>query len=299
MVWPFSKMAIVPIPLFEQWLTAKGLKPRSIQNYFYYFNRFQDKRFNQATVSRFLADPSHRNTIARAFIKNLKECMLRNHQELGLDTQYHQEISDVYFPGMTGRKQQRLVDPLSEEEIFQIEQALDGEHLKLMHLVTYYGGLRLGEMTKLRLNSFNWTTWKQTPEKMGEVRVFGKGDKEGIAILPAHLMKRIANFINANSIRYKGIDSKLFQLGASSFQKHLNKAGLKTGITKIKEDGSIQEETRVHPHRLRHSRAHHLLLKGMDIRYIKDVLRHSSIQSTQIYTKLSTQEIKDKLQALT
>lgn len=284
--------------MFDQWLRNKSLKDRSISNYFYYFNRFRYPRFNQESVSRFLADGAHRNTISRAFIKNLKECMLRNHAELGIDPHYYKEISDVYFPGMSGRKKSRLVNPLSLEEIKLLEATLETEELKLMLLVAYNAGLRLGELIKIRINSFNWGIWKMNPEKMGEVRVFGKGDKEGIALVPRDLMKRLAAFINSNTSSFKGVDSKLFNLGPSSFQKHLATAGLRSGITQKKADGSIIEETRVHPHKLRHSYAHSLLKKDVDIRYIKEALRHSSIQSTQIYTQLSTKELAEKLESV-
>lgn len=291
-------MAVIQLGVFEQWLKNKGLKERSIKNYLYYFNRFNFPRFNQDSVSRFLSEEPHRNTIARAFIKNLQECMLRNSKELGIDSYYYKEISDVYFPGMTGRKKKRLINPLSEKQIDLLEKALDTEELKLMLLVCYKAGLRLGGLMSVKINSFNWEVWKSDPERMGEVRVIEKGDKEGIALIPADLMKRIANFINSNTTQYNGIDSKLFRLGSSSFQKHLHNAGIKSGITHIKENGDIVEETRVHPHKLRHSYAHNLLMKGVDIRYIKEALRHSSIQSTQIYTELNTRELAEKLQSI-
>lgn len=291
-------MAIIPVDIFESWLRSKGLKERSIKNYFYYFNRFRYPKFNQESVSKFLAEGAHRNTIARAFIKNLMECMLRNSQELGIDAQYYKEIADVYFPGMTGRRKQRLINPLSEAQIDLLEKTLETEQLKIMLLLCYHAGLRLGELMKIRINSFNWVAWKGAPEKMGELRVFGKGDKEGIALVPNELMKRIGNFINGHTSQYKGIDSRLFNIGPSSFQKYLHRAGLKSGITQIKEDGKILEETRVHPHKLRHSYGHNLIIKGVDIRFIKEALRHASIQSTQIYTKLSTKELMEKLESI-
>jgi len=288
---------MIPLNLFEQWLLNKGLKERSIKNYVYYFNRFNHKRFNQEAVSRFLSEKGHRNTIARSMLINLKECMSRNHKELKIDPYYYKEINDVYLPSITGRKGQKLINPLAEEQILLLETAMETEQLKIMVLICYHAGLRLGELIKIKVNSFNWDLWKKKLESMGEVKVFGKGDKEGIALLPAVLMKRISQFIRSNPDQYKGIDSRLFSIGASSFQKYLHAAGLKSKITQIKEDGSILEETRVHPHKLRHSYAHNLLIKGVDIRYIKEALRHSSIQSTQIYTRLSTKELKEKLES--
>lgn len=289
---------MIPLNIFDQWLRNKGLKERSIKNYIYYFNRFRYQKFNQEAVSRFLSEPGHRNTIARSFLVNLKECMLRNHQELQIDPYYYKEIGDVFLPQITGRKKSKLINPLSEEEIMLLEAAMETEQLKIMLMVCYQAGLRLGELIKIRLNSFNWDLWKKDPESMGEVKVFGKGDKEGIALLPVPLMKRISAFVRSNTENYKGIDSRLFSIGASSFQKYLHAAGLKSKITQLKGDGSILEETSVHPHKLRHSYAHNLMMKGVDIIFIKEALRHSSIQSTQIYTQLNTKKLKEKLQAV-
>ncbi len=286
---------LVPINLFEDWLTNKGLKERSIKNYIYYFNKFRDHKFTQESVSRFLSDKSNRNTIARAFLINFKECLLINSNELEIDPYYYKEINDVFLPKITGRSKTRLINPLSEEEINILEKALPTEQLKIMLLTTYYAGLRLGEMIKIRVNSFNWEVWKIDTEKMGEVRVFGKGDKEGIAILPSFIMARISKYIRSEAEKYRALDSRLFNIGPRSFQRYLQLAGLKCGITKTNEKKEIIPETSVHPHKLRHSYAHNLLMKGVDIRYIKDALRHSSIQSTQIYTQLSKEELKDKL----
>ncbi len=289
---------VISQDVFESWLKNKGLKERTIKNYFYYFGKFDFPRLNQEAISQFFSEHTNRNTIARAFIKNLKECMLRNHAALNIDSYYLKEINDVYFPGITGRNKARLINPLAEKQIFLLEKAFNTEQLKLMLLICYTAGLRLGELIKIRINAFNWETWKQSPDKRGEVRVFGKGDKEGIALLPTDLMKRIAIFINSNQDDFKGIDSKLFSIGERSFQVHLQKAGIKSGITKIGENGDIIDETRVHPHKLRHSHAHNLLMKGLDIRFIKESLRHSSIQSTQIYTHVSKRELSDKLDSL-
>ena len=286
---------LIPVNLFEEWLSNKGLKERSIKNYLYYFHKLKYPKFTQESISRFLSEKSNRNTIARAFLVNLKECMLVNSNELKIDPYYYKEINDVMLPKITGRSSKKLINTLSFEEINLLEKTLSTEELKIMLLLSYYAGLRLGELLKIRVNSFNWEIWKVNTEKMGEVRVFGKGDKEGIAIIPHFIMARITKYIRSNSDKYKSLDSRLFMMGQRSFQKYLQQAGIDSGITKTNEHKEVIPETSVHPHKLRHSYAHNLLIKGVDIRYIKEALRHSSIQSTQIYTQLDKEELKDKL----
>lgn len=283
---------LVPINSFEVWLENKGLKERTVQNYIYYFNKFTSPKFNQESISKFLSFKGHRNSIARSFLINLKGFMLMNSEELKIDPYYYKEINDVILPKITGRTSERLVKTLTEKQIWLLEKTLDTEELKIMLLTTYYAGLRLGELMKIKINSFNWPSWKKDLKAMGEVKVFGKGDKEGIAILPAFIMVRISKFIRDKADRFLSVDAKLFCIGSSSFQKHLNKAGILSGITQRKPNGEFIEETRVHPHKLRHSYAHNLLIKGTDIMFIKEALRHSSIQSTQIYTQLNKEELK-------
>ncbi len=229
---------------------------------------------------------------------NLKEYLIVNYQELNIDPKYYKEISDVVFPKLTGRKSQRLISPLSESEIFAIENNLYTEELKLMLMISYYGALRLQELIRIKVNSFNWEIWKTKPEGMGEIRVFGKGDKEGISLIPGKLMIRISKFINSGAEGFKSVDSSLFKIGFRSWQNYLAKAGVDSGITHKGADGEILKQTSVHPHRLRHSYAHNLLMKNVDIRYIKEALRHTSIQSTQIYTTINKEELKEKLSSV-
>lgn len=215
-----------------------------------------------------------------------------------MDPIYYKEISDIMLPKLTGRKSQRLINPLSESEIKALENNLHTEELKLILMISYYGALRLQEAMRVKVNSFNWEIWKVASDTMGEIRVFGKGDKEGIALIPGSLMIRISKYIRDNADLFKSIDSTLFKVGSRSWQIYLQKAGIESGITQKGQDGKILKETAVHPHRLRHSYAHNLLINKVDIRYIKEALRHSSIQSTQIYTTINKEELKEKLSSV-
>ena len=139
--------------------------------------------------------------------------------------------------------------------------------------------------------------------KMGECRVYGKGDKEGIAIVPAVLMRRIAIYIKNK--KFSSLDSKIFVRGnaninlknkSRTWQIKLRKAGITTGITKLDKERKPIKDTVVHPHRLRHSYASYLLNeKGFNLKEVQEVLRHVSIQSTQIYTHINKERLKEKL----
>ncbi len=280
---------------FRIWLKNKGLRERTIKNYLYLFNRFTDPRFNQESVSRFLVDV--KDTAVRSFITNYKTFLMKNRKELEIEDDYYSEIAEVELV-MTGRKSVRLVRPLNEDEISLIEKYLESEELKLMLLISYKSGLRLNELISVTVNSFNWVSWKKDytrdPKSMGECIVFGKGGKEGIAFIPPVIMVRIKRFLRSGEFKGKDIGSRLFNMGERTWQMKLRKAGFDSGLTKLNDKGKPIKETVVHPHRLRHSLGGNLIKKGMDIRLIQEILRHSSIQSTQIYTQIDTANLKSQ-----
>lgn len=293
----------IPLDKFEKWLTNKNLKERTIENYIYYFNKFTSEVFDQESVSRYLSLKSNRNTVARSFLLNFQKFLLVHHQELGIPQELKLNISSVELPKLTGRSKVRLVKPIPHEQIFLLENYLEDEKEKLQLMLSYFCGLRLGELLKITIISFDWEKWKINVEGMGECRVFGKGDKEGIALVPSDIMKRIAKFIrnntwssqNAYIFRDQNREYNFNSL-ARIWQLHLSIAGVKAGITKLDEKEKVIKGTSVHPHRLRHSYATHLLVHvGLDIREVQELLRHSSLQSTQIYTHVSKDRLKDKL----
>ncbi len=290
----------VQLDLFASWLKNKNLKDRTIENYLYYFCKFIYEVFNQESVSEFLSKPQNQNSVARGFLINIKKFLLVNYNSLNISDEYFKEISQVELPKLTGRTKKKLVNPLMHEQIFLLEKHLETEQLKIQLLLSYFCALRLGELLKIEILSFNWDEWKKDMSQIGECKVYGKGDKEGLALVPSFLMKRITNFIkNKNFLSIKSkifIKEKTGRGNAITWQRRLGEAGIKSGITKLDELGKPIPGTKVHPHRLRHSFANHLLKdKKLDIRYIQEALRHSSIQSTQIYTKVDKEELKKQL----
>jgi len=293
----------VPLDKFESWLFNKNLKPRTVQNYLYYFNKFTYGVFDQESISRFLSLPENRNTIARSFLLNFQKFLLINSKEFEISQELKNNIASVELPKLTGKQKERIIHPIPHEQIALLENALEHESDKLKLLFSYYCGLRLGELLKIKITSFNWELWKKDVTKMGECRVFGKGDKEGIALIPVDLMKRVSIYIRSKPFDGLGAyifvepkDKYNFNNLARNWQNVLRNAGLKAGITLVDQEGKIIEGTAVHPHRLRHSYATHLLnVVKLDIRQVQELLRHSDIGSTQIYTHIDKSDLKEDL----
>lgn len=294
---------IVPLDKFESWLENKNLKPRTVENYIYYFNKFNYGVFDQESVSRFLAQKANRNMVARGFLLNYQKFLLANYDELNINDDQKLRIASVELPKLTGKQKTRIVRPIPHEQISLIENALKTESDKIKLLISYYCGLRLGELIKIRIISFNWDKWRDDMSKMGECRVFGKGDKEGIALVPSFLMKRVAQFLRSQD--YESVNSLMFLPAGKKFnyktlsrdwEAKLSQAGIDAGLVQLDGEGNIIKETAIHPHRLRHSYASYLLnVKGLDIREVQELLRHSDISSTQIYTHIDKENLKEKL----
>ncbi len=147
-------------------------------------------------------------------------------------------------------------------------------------------GLRVSELTGLNREQINL--------ERGEFNVRGKGDKDRIVFLSDPAIRKIKNYLakrtdNAKPlfIHFSGAkdgldDGEYMRLTPRSIQRIVSKYARLAGITK-----------EVTPHSLRHSFATDLLINGADIRSVQAMLGHSSITTTQIYTHITNQHLKD------
>lgn len=154
---------------------------------------------------------------------------------------------------------------------------------KAMLETLYASGLRVSELIALQLRHLN--------QEKGYVRCFGKGEKERIAPLGETALHFIACYLSEGRqffLQRKGYSEYLFlnrsggRMTRQAFwkimKKYLKQAGLSQNIS---------------PHTLRHSFATHLLEHGADLRTLQLMLGHSDIGTTQVYTHVSVQHLKD------
>jgi len=163
---------------------------------------------------------------------------------------------------------------LTKEEVKKLIDSVENEKHKLIIKLLYSSGLRLGELTNLKIGDL------ELDENIGWVRS-GKGGKDRIFILSKKLVSELGNFtknMNGNNFLFAGRNGKMSE---RNVQKIVILAASRAGI-----------EKQVHPHTLRHSFATHLLESGENIRKIQELLGHSDLSTTQIYTHISTDELK-------
>lgn len=183
------------------------------------------------------------------------------------------------------KMKKKLPKVLSKEEIIKI---LDIDLVnaysyrdKAMLELMYSSGLRISELVNLKMYNIDLD--------LGMLRVMGKGSKERMVPIGEIANKYVSVYINEyrNSLNKKNSDyiflnNRGTNISRQSFFKMLQKQAIKKNI-----------KTSFTPHTLRHSFATHMLENGADLRSIQELLGHSDISTTQIYTHVSNQIKKE------
>ncbi|MFC2100693.1 site-specific tyrosine recombinase XerD [Bacteroidota bacterium] len=186
-----------------------------------------------------------------------------------------------------GRK---LPDTLSTIEINNLIDAIDlskpeGTRNKAM-LETLYGcGLRVSELTGLRISNVFFDA--------GFIKITGKGNKERLVPLGSVAQKNI--LIYMEHIRNKLIIDKEFQdiLFLNRRGRKLSRGMVFTIIRDLAEKTGLKKK--ISPHTFRHSFATHLIEGGADLRAVQEMLGHESITTTEIYTHLDREYLRDAI----
>jgi len=188
-------------------------------------------------------------------------------QVLGRDRQY--------FKLERPKKTKTIPEVLSEEEVAIILKATDNLKHKAILTTIYAAGLRVGELLNLKISdidSHHMRIWVRE----------GKGCKDRLTTLSPHLLKLLRVYYK----RYRP-QEYLFEgpqgspYSPTSVRKILARACSRAGIRK-----------KVRPHTLRHSFATHLLEQGTNLRYIQQLLGHTSVKTTEIYTHVSSKNLQ-------
>ena len=247
-----------------------------IKKYRLFLNRFQDK--NEHGLGK--QTQSYHVIALRAFLKYLAKNDIKTIP-----------AEKIELPKTEGR----TVTFLEEEEVERLLQSAGSKNTladmrnRTIIETLYSTGLRVSELTALDRDKINL--------ERGEFSVKGKGGKtrlvflsdDAIDWLNKYLAKRgdpdPALFVRTDRRSKKDIEKKedhSLRLTARSVQRVIDQSARKAGITK-----------KVTPHTLRHSFATELLMNGADIRSVQEMLGHSSITTTQIYTHITDHQLRD------
>jgi len=172
------------------------------------------------------------------------------------------------------KKENKLPKVISKRKIKIIIEACENIKHKLIIKLLYSSGMRLSELLNLKRNDIDFDN------DLILVRQ-GKGAKDRVTLLSPSLkndlLKYYSNYEFKTNNIFEGRNGKYTK---KSVQKILERLGNKIGI-------------KIHPHMLRHSFATHLLEQGTDLRYIQKLLGHSSSKTTEIYTHVANNQLKN------
>ena len=269
--------------------TAEGRASNTIKSYTRDLNKYKSflnensiddvGKIKDITIDDFINELN--NSYSSASINRIKTSIRNFHRFLN----FKYDLKDPTINLKVSRAQKRLPIYATVDEISKLMSLFDDEIPQdlLDHTIleTIYGlGLRVSECCNLKTNQVNLN------DKF--VKVLGKGSKERIIPIPSktnELMKRY--YMNLRPMWLKKSTNNFFinKLGNKIYSEYVEKmlrnksyeAGIKKHIT---------------PHKLRHSYATHLLEGGADLRVIQELLGHSDISTTEIYTHVETQRMK-------
>jgi len=233
-----------------------------------YIIEIQAKNYSKTTISRKIA-------AIKSFYKFLYRERLINSNP----------ATNIKAP----KKAKRLPEFLSDNEVNSIFNCINTEtpsgfRDRTILEVLYATGMRNSELCSLNFENLNL--------EENEIKVFGKGGKERIVLISKRATKFLSEYIEAKrNLLFANInqnlDSPLFinKNGYRLLQRTVHKI-----IKNAAEKAFINKK--VSPHTLRHTFATRLLEKGADLRVVQELLGHSSISNTQIYTHVSTERLR-------
>jgi integrase/recombinase XerC len=149
---------------------------------------------------------------------------------------------------------------------------------QLIIMLLYATGIRVSELV-------NWQQQQFDPSN-GQMRVIGKGNKERIIPLSPDLLKAVSGYIAARPAEFGQVPEVMVTQRGKKYTSRLVYDLVKKHLSRV------TTQQRKSPHILRHSFATHLMNNGAELTAVKELLGHSSLAATQVYTHNSIEKLK-------
>lgn len=186
----------------------------------------------------------------------------------------------------TPKLERRLPDYLEEREVEALLALPDlgsssGRRDRAILEVLYSTGIRIGELCGLTLKDVDMIG--------GTIHVHGKGSKERLAPMGRLAVQSVRDYLAARSAPLGAEASGPVFLNKSG--KRLGVRGIRRIVEKYAREAGIKKS--ISPHTFRHTFATHLLDRGADLRSVQELLGHENISTTQIYTHVTAQKMRE------
>lgn len=231
----------------------------------HYATTLYDKGLSRATISRKISS-------VRSFFKFANA-------RYGITDQ---AFKSLFHP----KKEKRLPAFFYEEEMELLFAACEGEDPKSLRdyailEMLYATGIRVSELTSIRLNDID--------RQLGIVMVMGKGQKERYVPFGSFAQKALEAYMQESRPRLmkKKVHNKLF---VNLRGDPVTNRGIHHILNSMMERASLH--AKIYPHMIRHSFATHLLSNGADMRTVQELLGHTHLSSTQVYTHVTKEHLR-------
>ena len=268
----------------EYLLYQKGLSQNTVDSYksdlTKLSNYLQNQDLSKTNIDNFFIDMSEFNYSSstkkrmHSSIKNFLKYINENEDYESID------ISDIKL-----KSSKKLPEVLSITDIenminfYNHETYLDSRNRTVID-VLYSTGCRVSELCDINISDID------LDEKY--LKLKGKGSKQRIVPIGSMLYKNLLQYLNVRETFLQNRGEPLF---LSKSKNKLDRTAVFRIIKKTAKNISLQ--TDVYPHTLRHSAATHMLEGGCDLRTVQEFLGHSSVSTTQIYTKVTKEFLEE------
>lgn len=255
----------------SEYLTAKNYSPRTLRNYtaemryiFAFYNHKPPVQINQDDIIRYL------NFIKKQFGSGYDKCRMVA-QACSFFYKNILQVPYVVPSAFYPRKEFKLPNILSEEEVLHLLKSTTNFKHKCMLSMFYGTGMRLDELCSLKMSCIDAKNAQVKIEK-------GKGNKDRMTILPKKLLEDLRCY-------YKQERPDVYLFEGNTPSKSVSNGAVQVAVRNAMVNAGFPKG-KYSAHSLRHSFATHLLDADVDLHTIKELLGHSKIETTMIYLHL-------------
>lgn len=246
---------------------------------------FKNKNINNITsndLKEYIKYLSKQNLNEKSISRNIS-CIKSFYKYLVIEKIIKNNISDTLYMPKTQKSLPNILSPDEVDKLLDIKLIDSFSYRnKAMLELMYSSGLRVSELIDLKLQDIDFS--------QDIVRIFGKGSKERVVPIGDYAKEYLLKYINEyrNSMLKKNINEYVF---LNNHGNKMTRQGFFKIIKQISREKNINKD--ISPHTLRHSFASHMLKYGADLRTIQELLGHSDISTTQVYTHITNEELKN------
>ena len=268
----------------EYLIFQKGLSPNTVDSYISDLKKLslylQDSEISQQSIENYFLDISDFNystSTKKRFYSSIKNFLKYLDEE--------ENILQIKLSELRLKSIRKLPEVLSVEDIekminaYQHDDFLNSRNKTIID-VLYSTGCRVSELCNINLSDLDLVD--------NSLKLKGKGSKQRIVPIGSELNVNLLKYLK---IRENFINSKGEPLFLTKSRNNLDR----TAVFRIIKSTALKAslDTNIHPHTLRHSAATHMLEGGCDLRTVQEFLGHSSVSTTQIYTKVTKEFLEE------